>query len=95
VSEGGGTPVAWLLIEPGWEVVDAEGSSVGQVEEVVGDQDIFSGVAVSSGLLGKPRWVPAELVAEIIEGRLRLAVSGDAVEQLDEHEPGAPPETSP
>lgn len=93
MSEGGATPVSWLLIEPGWEVVDAEGSGVGQVEEVVGDRDIFSGLAVSSGLLGKPRWVPSELVAEITEGRLRLTVSGDAVEQLEEHDPGAPPET--
>lgn len=93
MSEGGATPVSWLLIEPGWDVVDSEGSGVGQVEEVVGDRDIFSGLAVSSGLLGKPRWVPAELVAEITEGRVRLTVSGDAVDQLGEHEPGAPPAT--
>jgi hypothetical protein len=95
VSEGGTPPVSWLLIEPGWEVVDAEGEQVGQVEEVFGDRDIFSGVAVSSGLLGKPRRVPADLVAEITEGSLRLAVSGDAVDRLDEHDPGVPPETSP
>jgi hypothetical protein len=94
VSEGGAPPVSWLLIEPGWEVVDAGGNGVGQVEEVVGDRDIFSGLAVSSGLLGKPRWVPADLVAEITESQVRLTVSEDAVEQLEEHEPGTP-ETGP
>ena len=39
-------PVSWFLIEPGWEVVGADGESVGKVHEVVGDQerDIFDGL---------------------------------------------------
>jgi hypothetical protein len=94
MREGGAPPVSWLLIEPGWKVLDADGEHVGQVEQVVGDRDIFSGVAVSAGLLGKPRFAPADLVEEITEGSIRLSVSGDAVDRLDEYEP-APPETSP
>ena len=83
-------PVSWLLIEQGWEVVDSEDGSVGRVEEVVADRDIFSGLVVSAGLLGKPRWVPAEQVDEIEDGRIRLAVSPAGVDQLEEYEPPAP-----
>ena len=72
-------PVSWLLIEPGWEVVDANGEDVGKVEEVVGDQeeDIFSGLNVATSLLGKAEFVPAERVGEITEGRVQLAPDGD------------------
>ena len=50
-------PVSWFLIEPGWEVVGADGESVGKVHEVVGDQerDIFDGLQVATGLVGEPR----------------------------------------
>jgi hypothetical protein len=67
------------LIEPGWEVVDAEGEQVGRVEEVVGDRedDIFSGLNVAKHLLGKAEFVPAEQVGEITEGRVQLAANGD------------------
>ena len=72
-------PVSWLLIEPGWEVVDAQGESVGKVDEVVGDpeRDIFDGLNVSTGLLGEPRYVAAEDVGEITEGRVQLVPDGD------------------
>jgi len=67
-------PVSWLLVEPGWEVVGADGESVGKVHEVVGDpdRDIFDGLQVTSGLLGEARYVPAEEVGKITEGRVHL-----------------------
>ena len=82
-------PVSWFLIERGWKVVDAGGDHVGRVEEVIGDtaNDIFNGLAVSSGLLTKPRYVPAEQVAEITDGEVRLELSAKQVGRLDEHEP--------
>lgn len=83
-------PVSWLLIEEGWEVVGSDGESVGRVEEVVADQDIFSGLVVVTGLLGKPRLVPAEQVAEIEEERVVLNLSSDAAERLEEYEPPEP-----
>jgi hypothetical protein len=68
-------PVSWLLVEPGWEVVDADGESVGKVDEVLGDQerDIFDGLQVTSGVLGESRYVPAEEVGGITEGRIQLS----------------------
>ncbi|MDX6424890.1 MAG: hypothetical protein QOD52_295 [Gaiellaceae bacterium] len=61
-------PVAWLVIEPGWEVVDASGKRVGKVDEVLGDReaDIWDGLTVSGD------YVPAENVAQIVEGRIAL-----------------------
>jgi hypothetical protein len=82
--------VSWLLIEEGWEVIASDGDSVGRVEQIVGDQDIFSGLVISTGLLGKPRVVPSEQVEEIAEGRVRLALSSEAVERLEEYEPPEP-----
>jgi len=67
-------PVSWLLVEPGWEVVDADGESVGKVHEVLGDteRDIFDGLQVTSGVLAESRYVPAEEVGPITEGRVQL-----------------------
>jgi hypothetical protein len=80
-------PVSWLLIRPGWRVVAADGSPVGEVDEVAGDetQDIFDGLSVATGALAKPRYVPAEQVAEIVEGEVRLALTREQVEALDEY----------
>jgi uncharacterized protein YrrD len=87
-------PVSWLLIEPGWTVVDSAGEDVGHIEEIVGDtgEDIFNGLTVSAGLLRAPRYVPAERVAEITEGRVHLDLSKAEVKNLDAHEPQPPSE---
>jgi hypothetical protein len=80
-------PVSWLLIEPGWKVLAADGSEVGQVDEVAGDsnEDIFNGLAVATSAVGKPRYVPAEQVAEITEGAVRLSLSAEEAERLGEY----------
>lgn len=80
-------PVSWLMIEPGWKVLAADGSDVGQVDEVVGDSsvDIFDGLAIATSAFGKPRYVPAERVAAITEGTVRLAVTPEEVERLGEY----------
>ena len=84
-------PVSWLLVEEGWTVVGADGEKLGSVEDVIGDpdRDIFSGLAVRSGLLGKVHYVPAERVRQILEGSIELDVDRRGLEELDEHEPGA------
>ena len=73
-------PVSWYLIEQGWEVVGSDGEPIGKVEETVGDSthDIFDGLTVGTGLLSKPRYVAAELVGEIVEGRVTLTTTRDA-----------------
>ncbi len=90
-------PVSWLVIEPGWEVVASDGGELGKVEEVVGDTgvDIFNGISVSTGFLARPRYVPAEQVAEITQGRIRLSLTRELFERLPEfREPPASIEVS-
>lgn len=80
-------PVSWLMIKPGWKVLASEGSEVGEVDEVVGDSsvDIFNGLAIATSALGKPRYVPAERVGEIAEGVVRLDLTPDQVDKLEEY----------
>jgi hypothetical protein len=77
------------MIEKGWKVHAADGSEVGTVAETLGDEnrDIFDGLAVSTGLLSKPVYVPSEQVGEIVEGAVRLALDAEAVERLEPYEP--------
>lgn len=80
-------PVSWLVIEHGWKVVGSDGSEIGKVAEVVGDTgtDIFNGLIVSPGLLKGNRYVAAEWVGTITEGRVELELDADAFEALGEH----------
>jgi uncharacterized protein YrrD len=82
-------PVSWFVIEKGWRVVGSDGKEVGAVDDVIGDadSDIFNGLSVSAGLLGRARYVPAERVREIVEGRIVLDLDGDAFGQLQTREP--------
>ena len=63
-----GDPVSWLLVEPGWTVVDAHGKKVGKVDAVLGDEtvDIFHGLLVGG------EEILADRVAEIREGEIRI-----------------------
>ena len=83
-----GDPVSWLMIEPGWKVVDAQDQEIGSVDEVAGDSsdDIFNGLSISTSLLGKPRYVPSEQVGKITEERVQLKLTKDQIERLGEFE---------
>jgi hypothetical protein len=89
------SPVSWFVVEPGWPVVDSAGEGIGRVVEAVGepDEDIFSGVTFSTGRLARTRYVPAEYVAEISAGCVRLALRAGELEALEPYEspPGSRP----
>jgi hypothetical protein len=87
-------PVSWYLIEQGWEVVGSDGEAIGKVEETVGDSthDIFDGLTVGTGLLSRPRYVAAELVGGIVEGRVTLTIDHEAFERLDHYSEPPPTE---
>jgi hypothetical protein len=81
-------PVSWLMIEPGWKVLDSEGKDAGRIEEIVGDTnaDIFSGLSISIGLLKGNRYVPSEQVARITEGEVGLKLTRKQLGSLDKYE---------
>jgi sporulation protein YlmC with PRC-barrel domain len=78
-------PMSWLVVERGWTVVGSDGKDIGRVEQVLGDEekDIFDGLAVATGLLGKSRYVPAERVSSIVEGRITVDLAKSDVDRLD------------
>jgi uncharacterized protein YrrD len=83
-------PVSWFVIERGWSVVGSAGEKLGTIEEVIGDldADIFNGVTVSSGLLAKVHYVPAERVREIREGAVELALDREGFDALGDRDAG-------
>ena len=85
-------PVAWLVVEQGWEVVSSDGEKVGAVDEVLGDKnaDIFDGLAVDTGFLKKAKYVPAERVGEIVEGRVTLELTNAEFDGLTDYEGTVP-----
>ena len=81
-------PVAWVLIEKGWRVVDANGQEAGKVDEVTGDEnvDIFDGLTITQGVLSKDKYVPSENVASIYEGEVHLSLTREQIEALQDFE---------
>jgi len=91
-------PVSWLMIRPGWKVVTADGADYGHVDEVAGDEnsDIFDGLAVATSAFGKPRYVPAEQVAEITDGVVHLSAGAGEAAAFGEYlEPASSEEIEP
>ena len=91
-------PVSWLMIKPGWKVLAADDTEVGEVDEVAGDdtEDIFDGLAIATSAFGKPRSVPAEQVDEITDGIVHVSLTPAQVERLDEYlEPATSAEIEP
>lgn len=80
-------PVSWLLIRPGWKVYSTDGREVGEVDEVAGDdtEDIFDGLALATTAMGRPRYVPADQVAAISQGQVRLSLTAEQVAALGEY----------
>jgi hypothetical protein len=68
-------PVSWKVMERGWRVLDASGAEIGKIDEIrsLPEDDIFDGITVKHGLLGKSEYIPAERIAQILEGEVILA----------------------
>ena len=80
--------VAWTAIDEGAEVIGRDGEGAGKVSRVVGDTDadVFTGLAVVGGLLGKERLVESERVSAIWPDRVQVDLTADEIEALPEYE---------
>jgi hypothetical protein len=80
-------PVSWLVVRPGWKVFASDGSEIGEVDELIGDEgeDIFDGISISVAALGQPRYVGADQVARIEQGEVHLALDHAATAQLPQY----------
>ena len=79
-------PVAWKAVEKGWAVYDREGREVGKIDEIAGDEsaDIFDGFGMKTSASAGVKYVPAEIVASIAVGEVRLTISGPDVAALED-----------
>jgi sporulation protein YlmC with PRC-barrel domain len=80
--------VSWKAIEADAEVFTSDGFAVGKVSKVVGDPtaDVFTGLAVSKGLIGKPKFIPSERVTGIWPHRVEIDLTQDEFDRLEEYE---------
>ena len=78
-------PIAWPALKEGTPVHDSTGAEIGKVGRVVADQqqDIFSGITVTSGIFSTERFAPAELVGRITETSVELNLGAEEAERLD------------
>lgn len=79
-------PSSWLALEKGAVVHASDGTEVGKVGDVVGDEqkDIFSGIMLDTGLLHEDRFVPAPAIEEITDDGVKLNIDP---EQLGKPKP--------
>lgn len=87
-----GPSISYLTLEPGVDVISADGDRVGVVERVLGDEktDIFDGIVIDTKLgPGGIRFVDAPEVAECRERAVLLSVATADIERLPP--PGANP----
>jgi hypothetical protein len=78
-------PASYLTLEPGMDVLSADGEHVGTVEHVLRDEatDIFDGLVIDIRLgPGGLRFVDATQVGEIREGAVVVALPAPQIERL-------------
>ena len=80
-------PVAWINIEPGWKVLDAQGEEIGRVHELAGDEnaDIFDGLVIRRDVLSKDKYVPAEQVTQIVPGEVHISLTREQFEAIADY----------
>ena len=76
---------AWIAIEHGAVVTAADGSDVGTVKEIAGDEnaDIFDGLVVEHARFDSPRYVPSERVKGIWPERVETDLTAAEAQSLE------------
>ena len=76
-------PVSWLLIRRGWQVVASDGTVLGRIGAVRGEptKSIFNCIVVRANS-APPRYIPSDLVSEIVSGQITLKLSAEEFEAV-------------
>jgi hypothetical protein len=80
----GAPQVAWIAIEQGAVVVAADGSQIGTITEIAGDEshDIFDGLCVAGQHQDGVRYIAAERVRGIWPNRIETDLTADEARSL-------------
>jgi hypothetical protein len=85
-----GSPISYLALEPGADVISSDGQSVGKVEHVLADadSDIFDGLVIDLRRgPGGSHFADADQVADIYEEAVVLKLAAAEVEGLPKPTP--------
>jgi hypothetical protein len=87
-SQSGEPQVAWIALEEDALVVAADGSEVGHLKEVAGDEeaDIFDGLVLEHAKHGTSHYIPSERVKGIWPDRVETDLSPEEAESLPDYE---------
>jgi hypothetical protein len=82
--DSGPDPVAWIAIDADAVVVAADGSEIGKVKEVAGDEehDIFDGLVVKHSRFDADRYIASERVKGIWPDRVETDLSPEEATSL-------------
>ncbi len=78
---------AWIAIDQGAVVVAADGSEVGTVKEIAGDEnaDIFDGLVLTHARRGTSHYIAAERVKAIWPDRVETDLTAAEAESLPDY----------
>lgn len=85
--DSGEPQVAWIAIDQDAIVVAADGSEIGKVKEVAGDEehDIFDGLVVKHSRFGRDGYIASERVKAIWPDRVETDLTPQEAETLPEY----------
>ncbi|HZU12886.1 MAG TPA: PRC-barrel domain-containing protein [Chloroflexota bacterium] len=80
-------PLAWNAILENTPVYSADGVQIGEINDVLGAEDIFHGVVVRSGTFGRDIMIPAQEVGRITNRRIETNVTAEVARELPAYQP--------
>lgn len=88
MSQADEPQVSWKVIEAGAPVISSDGEKAGTVSRVVGDSDadVFTGLAITGGILSGERFLPSESVEGIWPDRVEVSLTKAELEALPKYE---------
>ncbi|MGH2449494.1 MAG: hypothetical protein ACRDFS_12950 [Chloroflexota bacterium] len=80
-------PIAWSAIAADTPVFSRDGEEIGGVHDVLGSEDIFHGLVVKAGPLGREKMIPAEDVGTITNKRIDTNLDSQQIRELPDYLP--------
>jgi hypothetical protein len=81
-------PIAWRAVPEDTPVRSADGEEVGTLADLLGSdvEDIFHGIVVRLGRIGREVFVPADSVTLLTRSHVDVALGSEAIHALPPHD---------
>jgi hypothetical protein len=80
--------IAWRAVPEDTPVRSADGEEVGTLADLLGSdvEDIFHGIVIRLGRLGRDVFVPADSITRLTRSHVDVALTSDAIRALPPHD---------